>query len=49
MRVYEKNIPADKCNHVYQNCVNLPTGSWQIQSEWSNAIAARQQIPTNWR
>lgn len=34
---------ADKCNFVYQSCVTLPTGSWQIQAEWSNAINACQQ------
>jgi hypothetical protein len=34
---------GDKCNFVYKSCVNLPTGSWQIQAEWSNAINARQQ------
>jgi len=34
---------GDKCNFVYQRCVNLPTGSWQIQAEWSNAINACQQ------
>ncbi len=34
---------GDKCNYNYQACVNLPTGSWQIQSEWSNAINGCQQ------
>jgi hypothetical protein len=34
---------ADKCNFDYQACVSLPTGSWQIQSEWSNAISGCQQ------
>jgi hypothetical protein len=34
---------ADKCNFVYQSCVNLATGSWQIQSEWSNALKGCQQ------
>lgn len=34
---------ADKCNFVFQGCVKLPTGSWQIQAEWSNAINACQQ------
>jgi hypothetical protein len=34
---------GDKCNFNYQACVNLPTGTWQIQSEWSNAIGGCQQ------
>jgi len=34
---------ADKCNYDYQACVALSTGSWQIQSEWSNAIGACQK------
>jgi hypothetical protein len=34
---------ADKCNYDYQACVALSTGSWQIQSEWSNAIGGCQQ------
>jgi hypothetical protein len=35
---------ADKCNFNYQACVALPNGSsWQIQSEWSNAIGGCQQ------
>jgi hypothetical protein len=34
---------ADKCNFNYQQCVNLTSGSWQIQSEWSNAIGGCQQ------
>ena len=34
---------GDKCNFVYQSCVSFPTGSWQIQAEWSNAINACQQ------
>ena len=34
---------ADKCNYNYQACVELTTGSWQIQSEWSNAIGGCQQ------
>ncbi len=34
---------GDKCNYNYQACVDLPTGSWQIQSEWSNAINGCQQ------
>ncbi len=29
---------ADKCNYDYQACVALSTGSWQIQSEWSNDV-----------
>jgi len=42
---YDKNGEevADKCNYDYQACVALSTGSWQIQSEWSNAIGACQQ------
>jgi hypothetical protein len=42
---YDKNKAeiGDKCNYVYQGCVNLPNGSWQIQSEWSNAITGCQQ------
>ena len=37
---YDKNglEMADKCIYDYQACVVLPTGSWQIQSEWSNQI-----------
>jgi len=37
---YDKNGQeiADKCNYNYQACVVLSTGSWQIQSEWSNQI-----------
>lgn len=36
---YDKNRAeiADKCNFVYLSCVPLSTGSWQIQSLWSNA------------
>jgi hypothetical protein len=35
---------ADKCNFDYQACVQLPNStSWQIQSEWSNAIGGCQQ------
>jgi hypothetical protein len=34
---------GDKCNFNYQACVNLPTGTWQIQSQWSNAINGCQQ------
>lgn len=35
---------ADKCDFNYQSCVRLSTGSWQIQSEWSNATnSCRQQ------
>ncbi len=35
---------GDKCNFVYSSCVNLANGStWQIQSEWSNAISGCQQ------
>jgi hypothetical protein len=35
---------ADKCNYVYSACVALQNGSsWQIQSEWSNAISGCQQ------
>lgn len=35
---------ADKCNYNYQACVVLGNGSsWQIQSEWSNAINGCQQ------
>jgi hypothetical protein len=42
---YDKNGAevADKCNYNYQNCVDLAGGSWQIQSEWSNAIGGCQQ------
>jgi hypothetical protein len=42
---YDKNGEevADKCNYNYQACVDLSTGSWQIQSEWSNAIGGCQQ------
>ena len=34
---------ADKCNYNYQGCVSLSTGSFQIQSLWSNAISGCQQ------
>jgi hypothetical protein len=34
---------ADKCEYDYQGCVALTTGSWQIQSEWSNALGGCQQ------
>jgi hypothetical protein len=35
---------ADKCEYSYAACVNLPNGSsWQIQTEWSNAISGCQQ------
>lgn len=35
---------ADKCNYTYSACVGLSDGSsWQIQAEWSNAIAGCQQ------
>jgi hypothetical protein len=35
---------GDKCNFVYNSCVNLANGTaWQIQSEWSNAISGCQQ------
>jgi hypothetical protein len=35
---------ADKCNFNYQACVTLANGStWQIQSEWSNAISGCAQ------
>jgi hypothetical protein len=42
---YDKNGQeiADKCNYDYQSCVALSTGSWQIQSEWSNAIGGCRQ------
>jgi hypothetical protein len=42
---YDKNHAeiADKCNYGYQSCVTLSSGSWQIQSEWSDAIGACQQ------
>ncbi len=35
---------GDKCDYVYSSCVGLANGStWQIQSEWSNAIGGCQQ------
>lgn len=35
---------ADKCNFDYQACVTLGNGStWQIQSEWSNALGGCRQ------
>jgi hypothetical protein len=35
---------GDKCDYQYASCVALPNGSsWQIQSEWSNAIGGCQQ------
>jgi hypothetical protein len=42
---YDKNRLeiGDKCDYVYSACVALPNGSWQIQSEWSNAIGGCQQ------
>ncbi len=42
---YDKNGQeiADKCEYDYQSCVALSTGSWQIQSEWSNALGGCQQ------
>ena len=42
---YDKNGAeiGDKCNFVYKSCVNLPTGTWQIQAEWSNAVNGCQQ------
>ena len=43
---YDKNGAeiADKCNYNYQACVTLANkSSWQIQAEWSNAIAGCQQ------
>ena len=42
---YDKNGQevADKCNFDYQSCVSLSTGSFQIQSEWSNTLNACQQ------
>jgi hypothetical protein len=40
----QKQEVADKCNYVYSACVGLSNGSsWQIQSEWSNAIGGCQQ------
>jgi hypothetical protein len=43
---YDKNGEevADKCNYNYQACVALSTGSWQIQSEWSNAIGSSLNV-----
>ncbi len=43
---YDKNKLeiGDKCNYTYSSCVTLANGSsWQIQSEWSNAIGGCQQ------
>jgi len=43
---YDKNGQevADKCNYVYSACVQLANrSSWQIQSEWSNALGGCQQ------
>jgi hypothetical protein len=43
---YDKNKQevADKCNYVYLGCVTLGNGTtWQIQSEWSNALGGCQQ------
>lgn len=42
---YDKNglEVADKCEYNYQSCVDLGRESWQIQSEWSNAIGGCQQ------
>jgi hypothetical protein len=35
---------ADKCNYVYSACVALSnSSSWQIQSEWSDALGGCQQ------
>jgi hypothetical protein len=38
---------ADKCSFMYSVCVNLSTGSWQLQEEWSNSASAcvQQQPP----
>ena len=33
----DKSEIGDKCSFNYQSCVNLSTGSWQLQTEWSNA------------
>jgi hypothetical protein len=43
---YDKNGQemADKCEYNYTACVGLKNGSsWQIQTEWSNALGACQQ------
>jgi hypothetical protein len=49
---YDKNGAeiGDKCNYVYSGCVVLPNNTpgltdstWQIQSEWSNALNGCQQ------
>jgi hypothetical protein len=43
---YDKNGQemADKCEYNYTSCVTLSSGpTWQIQTEWSNALNACQQ------
>jgi hypothetical protein len=30
---------GDKCAWTFSSCVNLSTGSWQLQKEWSNAVS----------
>jgi hypothetical protein len=34
---------GDKCAYQYSSCVSLGGISWQIQSEWSNAISGCAQ------
>jgi hypothetical protein len=37
------NEIADKCQNTFQACVTLPTGTWELQAEWSNNIADCKQ------
>ena len=34
------NEMGDKCNAVFDHCVSMAGGRWQIQEEWSNAAHA---------
>ena len=34
---------GDKCAWQFSSCVNLSSGNWQLQKEWSNAIKGCQQ------
>ena len=34
---------GDKCAWQFSSCVNLSTGNWQLQKEWSNAITGCAQ------
>lgn len=34
---------GDKCAWQFQSCVNLTNSSWQLQTEWSNAVSGCKQ------